>query len=203
MGGNLPRPIAIIGAPSSIGIKPYDDGTMRRLDLAPTVLREQGLVARLGARDRGDVAPPAYRDFARAPGKVRNEDLVERYSRALAHLVADCEDGSFLLVLGGDCSIVLGCVSGLRRKRERVGLVYIDAHADFATPALSRTGSAPGSLLTPFSSSLGSKITGVSLCSRRSLVSPGKSGSRAGSMARTSSANCAGVMPSGTNFLVE
>ena len=142
MGGNLPRPIAIIGAPSSIGIKPYDDGTMRRLDLAPTVLREQGLVARLGARDRGDVAPPAYRDFARAPGKVRNEDLVEHYSRALAHLVADCEDGSFLLVLGGDCSIVLGCVSGLRRKRERVGLVYIDAHADFATPALSRTGSA-------------------------------------------------------------
>ena len=139
---NMPRPISIIGAPSSIGIKPYDDGTMRRLDLAPSVLREQGLAARLGARDRGDVVPPPYRDFARAPGKVRNEDLVERYSRDIAQHVAEADDGSFLLALGGDCSIVLGCLSGLRRKRTRIGVVYVDAHADFATPAQSRTGSA-------------------------------------------------------------
>ena len=138
----MSRTITIIGAPSSIGIKPYDDGTMRRLDFAPAVLREQGLAARLGARDRGDVAPPPYRDFARTPGKVRNEDLVERYSRDLAQHVAEADDGSFLLVLGGDCSIVLGCLSGMRRKRARVGLVYVDAHADFATPKLSRTGSA-------------------------------------------------------------
>jgi arginase len=138
----MPRTIAIIGAPSSIGIKPYDDGTMRRLDLAPAALREQGLAARLGARDRGDVAPPPYRDFVRPPAKPRNEDLVERYSRDLAQHVAAADDGAFLVVLGGDCSIVLGCLAGVRRKRARVGLVYVDAHADFATPELSRTGSA-------------------------------------------------------------
>ncbi|MBA2565489.1 MAG: hypothetical protein H0V09_08730 [Gemmatimonadetes bacterium] len=51
------RPITIVGAPSSIGIRPYDEGGMRRLDLAPGVLREQGLVARLAARDAGDVIP--------------------------------------------------------------------------------------------------------------------------------------------------
>ena len=142
MNRRTPREIAIIGAPSSIGIKPYDDGTMRRLDLAPAALRQQGLAARLGARDRGDVTPPPYRDFVRPPMTPRNEDLVERYSRDLARHVASADDGTFLLVLGGDCSIVLGCLSGLRRTRARVGLVYVDAHADFATPDTSRTGSA-------------------------------------------------------------
>jgi arginase len=139
---SMSRTISIIGAPSSIGIKPYDDGTIRRLDLAPDALRAQGLAARLGAHDRGDVTPPPYRDFVRPPGKPRNEDLVARYSRDLASHVASADEGPFLLVLGGDCSIVLGCLSGVRRKRERVGLVYVDAHGDFATPELSRSGSA-------------------------------------------------------------
>jgi hypothetical protein len=54
------RPIAIVGAPSSIGIRPYDDGSVRRLDLAPRVLRMQGLSARLDSRDWKDLreTPP-------------------------------------------------------------------------------------------------------------------------------------------------
>ncbi len=50
--------------------------------------------------------------------------------------------GGFVVVLGGDCSIVLGCLLGARRAADGpVGLVYVDAHADFATPEESRTGS--------------------------------------------------------------
>jgi arginase len=137
------RPIAIVGAPSSIGIRPYDDGSIRRLDLAPAVLREQGLGARLGARDFGDELPPPYRDVVRPPGRPRNEGDVASYSRALARRVADAgDDGAFVLVLGGDCSIVLGCLLGIRRPGHLpVGLVYVDAHSDFATPESSRTGS--------------------------------------------------------------
>jgi arginase len=138
------RPIAIVGAPSSIGIRPYDDGGIRRLDLAPGALREQGLAARLAARDWGDVVPPAYRDLVRPPGRPRNEDGVTDYSRALARdVAAAADDGAFVLVLGGDCSIVLGCLLGLRRPgRAPVAIAYVDAHADFATPEESRTGSA-------------------------------------------------------------
>lgn len=138
------RPIAIVGAPSSIGIRPYDDGGVRRLDLAPGVLREQGLRGRLSARDFGDVVPPPYRDVVRPPGRTRNEDGVAAYSRALAaRVAAAAEGGAFVLVLGGDCSIVLGCLLGVRRPgRPRVGLAYVDGHADFATPEESRTGSA-------------------------------------------------------------
>ena len=138
----MKTPIAIVGAPSSIGIRPYDEGGSRRLDLAPRALREQGLVARLAARDRGDVIPPAYRDFERQGICPRNEDDVGAYSRALAERVrAASADGAFVLVLGGDCSIVLGCLLGARG-RGRIGLVYVDAHADYASPEESGTGSA-------------------------------------------------------------
>lgn len=139
----MTRRLAIVGAPSSIGIRPYDDGTPRRLDLAPGVLREQGMAARLGARDWGDVVPPPYRDLIRPAGRPRNEDDVAGYSRALAERVAAAgADGTFVLVLGGDCSIVLGGLLGARRHRGRVGLAYVDAHADFANSEESRTGSA-------------------------------------------------------------
>lgn len=141
--GRMRRPIAIIGAPSSIGIRPYDDGRARRLDLAPQALRERGLVERLRARDMGDVAPPPYRDFERLPGATRNEQGVAEYSRALAQRVATAEaDDHFVVVLGGDCSIVLGCLLGLRARGERIGLAYVDGHADFFLPSTSRTGSA-------------------------------------------------------------
>jgi len=135
--------LAIVGAPSSIGIRPYDDGSIRRLDLAPAVLRETGFGTRLGARDFGDEIPPPYRDVMRPPGRPRNEAEVASYSRALAKRVGDAANSrAFVLVLGGDCSIVLGCLLGIRHGHSSIGLVYIDAHGDFATPESSRTGSA-------------------------------------------------------------
>jgi arginase len=135
------RAIAVLGAPSSIGIRPYDDGEARHLDRAPGVLRERGLVERLGAIDLGDVVPPPYRDYVRPRGRARNEREVVVYSRSLAeHVAAATAHDRFGLVLGGDCSIVLGCLLGASR-RGPVGLVYVDAHADFATPEESMTGS--------------------------------------------------------------
>jgi hypothetical protein len=52
------RSIAIVGAPTSIGIRTYDSGEPRQLDRAPGVLRELGLVQRLAASDLGDVIRP-------------------------------------------------------------------------------------------------------------------------------------------------
>ena len=136
------RRIAVLGAPSSIGIRPYDDGLERHVNRAPAVLRERGVIERLGAIDLGDVVPPPYRDFDRPALRPRNEAEMLSYTRALAERVAAAKSGRFCLVLGGDCSIVLGCLHGARRKAgDAVGLVYVDAHADFATVEESRTGS--------------------------------------------------------------
>ena len=44
----------------------------------------------------------------------------------------------FPLVLGGDCSILIGCTLALRRQ-DRFGLFFIDGHADFYQPETSPT----------------------------------------------------------------
>ena len=140
----MARAIAVVGAPSSLGIRPYDDGAVRLLNRAPQVLRERGLIARLGAEDLGDAAPPPYQDFVQPPNRARNEDQVAAYSRALAMRVSTgIAHGRLTVVVGGDCSVVLGCLMAARKKAgDSVGLVYVDAHADFASPEESRTGSA-------------------------------------------------------------
>lgn len=145
----MSRAIAVVGAPSSIGIGPYEDGAMRHLNRAPQVLRERGLVARLRAADLGDVAPPAYQDFERPPNRARNERQVAAYSRSLAQRISSgIAQGQFTLVVGGDCSVVLGCLVAARKKvGDAVGLVYVDAHADFASPADSLTGAPSGMAL--------------------------------------------------------
>ena len=137
------RPVAIVGAPSSIGLRPDDQtGEPQQVEQAPGILRDLGLAGRLDAADLGDVVPPPYVDFTRPPGRARNEVGVATYSRALADRVhVGLNDGRFAVVLGGDCSIVLGCVLGAARHGGQVGLAYVDAHADFATPEQSQTGS--------------------------------------------------------------
>lgn len=144
------RDVAVLGAPSSIGLRP-DDQTRapQEVNCAPAALREAGLVERLGATDLGDVVPPPYEDFERAPGKARNETGVATYSRSLADRVAGgIDDDRFLVVIGGDCSIVLGCLLGAARSGRgkgsdpnRIGLAYVDGHADFASPEELMTGS--------------------------------------------------------------
>ncbi len=145
----MARAIAVVGAPSNIGIRPYDDGALRLLDRAPQVLRERDLIARLRAADLGDVAAPLYQDFVQPPNRARNEHQVVAYSRSLAQRVSSgIAQGRFVLVIGGDCSVVLGCLMAARRKAaDAVGLVYVDAHADFASPDESRTGSVSGMAL--------------------------------------------------------
>ena len=141
---SMNRPIALVGAPSSIGIRPYDNGEARHLDRAPAVLRELRVVERLGAVDLGDVVPPPYRDFVRSPGRVRNEPEVAAYCEALGERIAAATaDRRFAVVRGGDCSIVLRGLLGARQTAGgSVGLAYFDAHADFGSPEESRTGSA-------------------------------------------------------------
>lgn len=133
----------ILTAPTSLGNRPYeDDGTARHTDRGPGKLREHGVVQRLRARDLGDVAAAPYRDFVRPRGGVRNEDLVFEHVRAIARRIEPERD--FTLVLGGDCSTLLGALLGLREQHDDLGLVFIDGHSDFGTPVTSGTGGVAG-----------------------------------------------------------
>lgn len=114
---------------------------MRRL---PEALAAAGLPSRLAARWGGRVAAPAYRAEVDPKTGIRNASAIARYAFDLAGAIDPAiERGDFPLVLGGDCSILLGSLLALRR-RGRHGLFFLDGHADFATPATSPSHGAAG-----------------------------------------------------------
>jgi arginase len=132
----------ILTAPTSLGNRPYeDDGTARWTDHGPARLRQQGIVERLRARDIGDVPAAPYRDFVRPENGIRNEDLILEHVREIARVLE--KQSGFSLILGGDCSVLLGSLLGLSRGRE-LGLVFIDGHNDFNTIETTKTGGVAG-----------------------------------------------------------
>jgi arginase len=138
--------IVVVDAPSNLGLRPPRPGTVPGCYKLAGALRDQGLLARLGADDGGVVVPPRYDrgDWAEGDG-VFHAAAISRYCAALADRVARlATPGRFVLVLGGDCSILLGALLGLRR-RGRPGLVYLDGHSDFRHPGNSASvGAAAG-----------------------------------------------------------
>jgi arginase len=138
------RPLVLLGAPSALGLSPYPSGGPRGVDQAPSVLRSLGLASRLDATDLGDVVPEApYRDLERPARGVRNAADVVAFNRRLGARVAEVvQRGYFPLLLGGDCSILLGVLHALREQAGEVGVAYLDAHSDFASLEESRSASA-------------------------------------------------------------
>jgi len=69
-----------------------------------------------------------------------NPTLVVEFSKRLSSVISgELERDSFLLILGGDCSILVGVMPALK-SRGSYGLLFIDAHADYYTPDQSPTG---------------------------------------------------------------
>jgi arginase len=125
--------IVLLDAPSNLGLRPPEPGAVPGVYKLAGALRDQRLLDRLGAREGGVVVPPRYLSQWEPGDGVRNEAAIERYSLRLADRVGELLRDSFPVVLGGDCSILLGNALALRR-RGRYGLVYIDGHSDFRHP---------------------------------------------------------------------
>jgi arginase len=128
---------AIIEAPSILGLKPTG------VDRLPAVLLQHGLADQLHARRAGRVVPTAAYDTRRDPQTLTlNARGIAEYSVQLADAVTDVvERDEFPVLLGGDCSILLGSTLALRR-RGRYGLLFIDGHADFYQPQANPNGEA-------------------------------------------------------------
>lgn len=126
------REVHVLDAPSNLGLRPPEEGSVPGCYKAPGALRDHGLVERLSARDAGVVVPPRYRSEWWPGYGVRNGEAIARYSVTLAQRVGALLDaGHFPLVLGGDCSILAGNALALRSRPGRFGLVFVDGHSDF------------------------------------------------------------------------
>ena len=136
--------IAVVGVPSAAGAgKP---GTER----APFALREAGLLPALRALgapvvNLSDLSLFPYREDR---GPARNGEVVACAARAAADEMGRALAEGFVVVLGGDCSLVVGTVAGARQALGvPVGLVYLDANADLNTPETSPSGLLSGMAL--------------------------------------------------------
>lgn len=123
-------------APSILGLKP--NGVER----LPQTLLANGLADRLRARHGGRVEAPPYRAERDPETLTLNDREIRDYSPRLADAVgAALDTGAFPIVLGGDCSILLGSMLALRR-RGRYGLLFVDGHTDFYQPEANPNGEA-------------------------------------------------------------
>ena len=135
-----------------------DLGAGRRgTDMGPSAIHTAGLVPSL---ERLGHAVPLVTSFdpesAEGANAAEHGETNARFLPVIADLCAriadrveaDCEAGRFPLVLGGDHAQAIGTISGLarhwKRQGRRVGVIWVDAHADMNTPASSPSGNIHG-----------------------------------------------------------
>lgn len=137
--------VAIIGVPIDLG------AGRRGVDMGPSAIRYADLCGRLEAlghtvRDQGNLPAPMVETSAPPPPgeKLRYLEPIAALCEALADAVAACvERGQLPLILGGDHSLAIGSASGSARGRT-LGLIWIDAHADFNTAETTPSGNIHG-----------------------------------------------------------
>ena len=134
---------------------PMDLGSGRRgVDMGPSAIRIAGISERLkdlGNRviDDGDLDIKNMEELRVGDLKARYLREITRASRLVAAKVERIlTKGHFPLILGGDHSIAVGTISGIatycRRRRKKLGLLWIDAHGDINTPSTSPSGNIHG-----------------------------------------------------------
>ena len=140
--------IAVIGAALDLG------SGRRGVDMGPSAVRVANLNGRLRelgyeVEDLGNVPVVQRESHPEGSSEARFLPQITATCEHLAERVADIlQVGKFPLVLGGDHSIAVGTVAGaakqLRDRGERLGMIWIDAHADMNTPETTPSGNIHG-----------------------------------------------------------
>lgn len=133
-----------------------DLGAGRRgVDMGPSALRLAGIRERIS-----EMGIEVDDDRESIPIPIRERgDVFDERVRFLPHIVTGCtrlagrvelakQENTVPLVMGGDHSIAIGTIAGLaafcRKEGKRLGVIWIDAHADFNTPESSPSGNVHG-----------------------------------------------------------
>ena len=142
------KKVKIIGVPMDLG------AGRRGVDMGPSAIRIAGLnqsLARLGfeVTDAGNVN-------VRPPESMRRENLRAQYlaevaavGEELARVTdASLEEGATPVIIGGDHSIAAGSVAGVsshyKKKNQKIGILWLDAHTDINTPETTPSGNVHG-----------------------------------------------------------
>ena len=142
------KQVHIIGVPMDLG------AGRRGVDMGPDALRVAGLGARIRALgyevvDEGNIFVEQPERLAEKGSHARFLEEIEHACTRLAETTkAVLDAGGIPVVLGGDHSIAVGSVSGVaahfRERDEKIGVIWLDAHADMNTPDTTLSGNVHG-----------------------------------------------------------
>ena len=141
------QPTSLIGAPTDIG------AGARGASMGPEALRVAGLQAALESHglqvfDRGNLSGPANPWQPPMDGYRHLPEVVEWNQRVFNAVYAELQLGHLPILLGGDHCLGLGSISAVARHCAEVGkklrVLWLDAHADFNTSALTPSGNVHG-----------------------------------------------------------
>ncbi len=157
--------ISIIGAPLDLG------QSRRGVDMGPSAVRVANLNSRIKSLGY------EVEDFGNVPVRQAEASPAgQPHAKYLPQIAATCESlagqvnrtldtGSMPLVLGGDHSVAIGTVSGVsqfhRARRRKIGLIWLDAHADMNTPETSPSGNVHGMPLACLVGMGPAELTGI------------------------------------------
>jgi arginase len=143
------RRIALLGAPIDMGAS--QRGTL----MGPAALRTAGLPTLLETlgfevADYGDLSIRDMADLADPPPENANHYReIQRWTRVLSHRGYEiAQTGAIPIFLGGDHSLSMGSVNAMARYWQDTGrklfVLWLDAHADYNTPATTLTSNMHG-----------------------------------------------------------
>src|SRR5216684_973866 len=125
--------IRVIGVPMDLG------ADRRGVDIGASAIRYAGLndqLRRLGyaVNDVGNIVVPQPESQPTGESHLKYLEPILKASEDLADAVTTAlQAGEFPLILGGDHSIALGSITGVARVHRDIGVIWVDAHADFNT----------------------------------------------------------------------
>jgi len=139
------RNFMIIEAPCNLGLKELQHGVEPGVRLFPEALRRNGFAREAGISQSICVPAPPYTMDIDPESEVRNADAIAAYSQVLADRVQEAVEKDIIpIVIGGDCSIIIGTALGLKSTGGRYGLFAMDGHHDYMWPEFSGTAGAAG-----------------------------------------------------------
>ena len=132
--------IRVIGVPMDLG------ADRRGVDIGASAIRYAGLNDRLrklghSVHDVGNLVVPQPESHPLGNPRVKYLEPIVHVCEELADIVTNSlQEDEVPLVLGGDHSIALGSISGVARLHKNIGVLWIDAHADFNTDETTPSG---------------------------------------------------------------
>ena len=134
----------ILEFPSNLGLKEPSPGHEPGVRKLPAWLWQQGFYELIKPVAVHTIEPPPYSMQLDKELGVRNADAIGQYAIKQAEFLnKTVAEDKFIIAIGGDCSILIGVMLGLKQMGEHA-LFYIDGHHDFMLPSVSGTGGAAG-----------------------------------------------------------